>query len=55
MRILHGKAAELLKSGLAPDRARFKVYESRDRLSLGLPNLKVEEMLWLAVEECGLL
>ncbi|MCZ6689946.1 MAG: hypothetical protein O7H41_10115 [Planctomycetota bacterium] len=53
LRILHDEARKHLKSGLAPDRARFRVYALRDRLDLDVEDLRVEEALWLAAEEAG--
>ena len=55
LRLLHDEAAKHLQAGLAPDRARFRVYALRDKLKLDVPDMLVEEALWLAAEEAGLL
>ena len=55
LRVLHDEAMKHLQASLAPDRTRFKVYDLRDRLNLDVEDLRVEEALWMAAEEAGLL
>ncbi len=55
VKTLHDEAVRYLREGLGLDVTRDKIYALRDKLKLNVPNLMLEELLLMVVEEVGLL